>query len=1062
MKNLSLIFSLIFIVFVQSIYAQDCTRDTKANEAKTKLEQGKGQGCSYAAQFYAYLCECESKPRTVEQARMLKATLQQIKSSYTSSDGCEGMGSLPTIPNCKVGSKNGGGTTGGKTREEKQLEEFRQSLSNARKIGGGVDAARDRARRVSEELKQLSKISADASPQQIMQQYNQNMQRMNQLEQELKQDIATSNFNTGVDIINDYNTGNNEGAVYGTLGLVGQIFENQQAKKEISSQKKKLQKQKEKRMLSTALQMIRELRESRNTYTEYAANSFSKEREEYFVQLANYYEDYANQIDFNFSYSHTRWASYSRRPPEEPYFPTEISNPTAAEYVKVAERKYNLYENTKKQEYAEGAVRFMNAGINKSPQNSSYYLKLSKYSEGVNYRDALEAYIAAYELNPSLKDEEKYKHLSNKFVKEIHMNYWGFVPHFGEKKWRNYITKKEFQQRYVKPKQYLQNLLNDPSISDPLILYTDLYGGMIFNSPLEVLLYSAAIKTNKTHWEYIGAPPKFKSDNILKMTRILQLCARDNNQNISILIELGADPEMKINGNNAIEIALNNGRRDIYSQLIKLSSDPDRYDKLYKQNGYHIVDQYINSSYDSSHLNGIQSFKQEETVALWMLDNFNTLYGLNNGASPDYEDYSDKIYEARKQGKTPQLKAKGSDFGMLEVVKKRSSQAVNKRYEEVVLAEPLCPEGFEEADNSLYDKKDFEYSTWIKEGGLPMYNLLFPPDEFTRELSPEEKDLAARLDSIGCVLCLDKKSFDEVIETIMSYEDGYALKMRKEDYAEYRETGRYGGYMPKNSLRVLWNYNAHAERNNYPKMQFLQGKVLRPVDQVNETYAHLALLYNRYYSFKAMNEIMPLATITNKRGETVLDYLQVMIVENPQEYYKYALLPGIKELIDWQKPFKGKTMFDVLLEDKSFEIIADLGALGVINKDLSPYVFQMVQLGKFKEIAKISELGNLDITIKNSSGDGGNLLHALVKHVMFVDQSFYHDFEWKLNKSRAKIPKVENIQEKYDLDTFLVLDKDLKRNDGLTPYKVFKFYSKQLLKANYDKDDHKKWEVLLK
>ncbi|MCF8226566.1 MAG: hypothetical protein K9J30_11875 [Bacteroidales bacterium] len=1065
MLKLSFYFTFLLLLIIEPAIAQDCTQDVKANEAKTKLEQGKGHGCSYAAQFYAYLCECQNKPRTPEQARMLKATLEQIKSSYASSDGCEDMGPLPSVPDCKVGPKTGNTTSGGMTREEQQLTEFRQRMANAYKIGGHLDAAQERAKRISEKLQQLSQISANISPQQIMQQYNQNMQRINQLERELRQDIANSNLNTGIDIINDYNTGNNEGVVYGTLGLLGQVYDNQQAKNEIADKKSQLQKEKEQRMLSSALQMIKELEEKSELYNGYAANSFSKEREEFYGQLAKYYNEYADHVNYGFSYNHIRWASYSKKPPQNLNLPVEKSNPTASEYAKVAERKFGLFEINGIQEYATSAVRYMNAAINKNPRNSSYYMKLSKYCAKVNKGAALDAYMAFVELNPSLMDEEEYRRLSHEFIKEIHENYVMFVPG-----WRNGNIKKElFQQYYVNPKKYLQDLIDDPSITNPLLLYTDFYGGMVFHSRLEALLYIDAKYSDIKYinlWQHVGAFPRHPNKNVRNMTRTLQLCAMDNAPAVNTLIELGADPEMKIDGKNAIEIAIENGSIDVYKKIIHLALNPDKYSTLYNQSALPVIDQYIKNSFDPSYISNISSTEQEEKVALWMLHNFDTLISINS-----YENFKE-IYDARQVGKVPELKAKGTDFGMLKIVKSRSSHAVNKEYEQL-LAQEICTKQFTLKDNSIENIRDYELSQWIKEGGLPMDNFLFPPAEYTKELSREEKELEATLDSISCVLCLDKKSFNEVMETVISYLNSnkaeafekYLLNKYKEAYASFKETKRFeaeDAYLSKSS--ILRTYNNAVIKNGFPKMDMLEGRVLRPIDQMNETYAHLALLYNRYYSFKAMNEAIPLATITNRKGKTIIDYLQIMIVENPQEYSKYALLPGIKDYIDWQKPFNGKTVFDILVEEEAYDILADLAARNVIKKDLTPYAFQMAKYGKFKEIAEISRLGNLDLTVETTEGFGGNLLHALVTQVIFVDQHYYKNGGWykkeNLFPDFINIPTVESIQERYDLDAFLNLDKDLKRNDGNTPYKTFRFYVKQF--NHYDKEEFKKWKRLLK
>ena len=98
------------------LQAQHCTQDILAQKAKRQKETGNagdGQVCANVAQFYAFLCECKNKPRSADQARNLKSTLQKIKQSYNSYGlYCTGFGKLTeNIPDCKVGNANGNNYT---------------------------------------------------------------------------------------------------------------------------------------------------------------------------------------------------------------------------------------------------------------------------------------------------------------------------------------------------------------------------------------------------------------------------------------------------------------------------------------------------------------------------------------------------------------------------------------------------------------------------------------------------------------------------------------------------------------------------------------------------------------------------------------------------------------------------------------------------------------------------------------------------------------------------------------------------------------------------------------
>lgn len=109
MKRLVLILSLLVFTTLLNInlFAQDCTQDQKAQLAKNNMSSANdGLMCANAAQFYAYLCECENKPRTAEQAKMLKATLEKIKQTYNDYGMyCKGIGRInENVPNCLVGT----------------------------------------------------------------------------------------------------------------------------------------------------------------------------------------------------------------------------------------------------------------------------------------------------------------------------------------------------------------------------------------------------------------------------------------------------------------------------------------------------------------------------------------------------------------------------------------------------------------------------------------------------------------------------------------------------------------------------------------------------------------------------------------------------------------------------------------------------------------------------------------------------------------------------------------------------------------------------------------------
>lgn len=101
---------LIFCSFF-STAAQDCTQDSRVTKAKQNMSASdSGLTCSNVAEFYAKLCQCETKPLTKAEASNLKKQLEAIKTSYNDYGVyCKDFGKITDyVPDCLVQSNQQG------------------------------------------------------------------------------------------------------------------------------------------------------------------------------------------------------------------------------------------------------------------------------------------------------------------------------------------------------------------------------------------------------------------------------------------------------------------------------------------------------------------------------------------------------------------------------------------------------------------------------------------------------------------------------------------------------------------------------------------------------------------------------------------------------------------------------------------------------------------------------------------------------------------------------------------------------------------------------------------
>mgnify|MGYP000498280871 CR=1 FL=1 len=254
--------------------------------------------CGNLAQFYAYLCECENNPRTPEQARMLRATLMQIKSTYENyGSPCNGIRTLPTPGPCKVGATGAARGRGAQSEAQK----IQQSINNFRRAKGMIERARNRAKQAAAELDSRVRINANGSPGTIMGDFNQSMQAIKGIDARLREDITVGYINDAASVVQDYSAGNMEGAGYGVLGVLGSIAENEEAKERVKEKRNQLIREKNRALRNAANKMIDINNAALEKWLDLASSALEEDREMYFMNKAFFHSCFARSVANNFN-----------------------------------------------------------------------------------------------------------------------------------------------------------------------------------------------------------------------------------------------------------------------------------------------------------------------------------------------------------------------------------------------------------------------------------------------------------------------------------------------------------------------------------------------------------------------------------------------------------------------------------------------------------------------------------------------------------------------------------------------------------------------------------------
>ncbi|WP_439132282.1 hypothetical protein [Polaribacter sp.] len=412
-NKLILLFLIFFGISNTEIKAQ-CTKaeayvtKVKAAENWTPTERVKSgskvQGWTQLGTWHAYKCECDKGGRTAQEAENLKNGLNQIRQTIVSqySDAGE---IPPIITKCKSGNNSNATNNLNNNKSSFQIE-MENRFNNYNKAMSLKTQGENIAKAFAEQVKQFGNLNNASNPQELLNNFNQNMSQIAQLQAQNRSDNLNQIDATLGSALNHLNNGNGEGALFSALSLIDQSYEQKQAKKEAEYQKQKLVQQHKQQMSQFYWKAVDLNNNAINSYYKNAAYAFSSQNEQYYLDFVAHHECFKTNMKNNFSFSNTNWTINNCEVPKKSQ--TIENNLTAKEvqYKNTASRKYKLYEETGIDDFKQAAIRFAGMTVIEKPSAENYYL-LGHYAGIEEPITAFIAFRTAQEIDPNYFNSDK-------------------------------------------------------------------------------------------------------------------------------------------------------------------------------------------------------------------------------------------------------------------------------------------------------------------------------------------------------------------------------------------------------------------------------------------------------------------------------------------------------------------------------------------------------------------------------------------------------------------------------------------------------------------------------
>ena len=158
------------------------------------------------------------------------------------------------------------------------------------------------------------------------------------------------------------------------------------AQKKANDEKKRLEEEYKRKINGFYLELRKKNLNGFNNAVSYAAAEASKQQEDYYIDLANYYNCNIRYMESNFSYDNTYWAEESNCSyPKNPNINKSAVSLTSDELIDVAKRKEKLFVSNQNSKFREAAVYYLNQGIQKNPKNpEAYFFRSTMHTEMVD------------------------------------------------------------------------------------------------------------------------------------------------------------------------------------------------------------------------------------------------------------------------------------------------------------------------------------------------------------------------------------------------------------------------------------------------------------------------------------------------------------------------------------------------------------------------------------------------------------------------------------------------------------------------------------------------------
>ena len=239
-----------------------------------------------------------------------------------------------------------------------------------------------------------------------MQEFNKNMQAIADLQAQNKADNLNQISSTISTSINNYSSGNHEGGLYSALSLLDQGEARREAKRKVERYKQQLIYQAQKQMSDFYWKAMNLNDQTIDQYYQNAAYAFSKPEEDYLLNYVKHHECFKESMTNNFSYSSTSWTTNNCPAPQK--VNSMVNNLVAEDlqYIQAAKRKYQLYLETGRDEFQQGAMKFAGLAANTNPK-AEYYYFMGHFAGVNNPIVAYSAFLNAQSKSPGYFKGEK-------------------------------------------------------------------------------------------------------------------------------------------------------------------------------------------------------------------------------------------------------------------------------------------------------------------------------------------------------------------------------------------------------------------------------------------------------------------------------------------------------------------------------------------------------------------------------------------------------------------------------------------------------------------------------